>query len=301
MQLSQLKYLLTSTLRYARQAGRGCPNCGLPDNPVEDRKALVTQLRRCQGCQLLYRTPTDDPKDNARYYEEEYVSGAATSMPSSTELEQLKRTNFANSRKDFQPHIRALGLCGLPLRGAQLFEFGCSWGYASYQLERAGFEVTAYEVAPTRRRYAAERMGITTVDDFDALEVAEAYQCKFDCFFSCHVLEHVPFPSRVIRLARRLLKPGGVFISFTPNGSTQRRACDYTWHQNWGQVHPNFLDDAFLNREFQDWPRVFASGEFHAPLASIDAVNFPATATRIDLDSLSRPELVFAARKPQPD
>ena len=90
-------------------------------------------------------------------------------------------------------------------RGATIFDYGCSWGYGSYQFTQAGFGVTSFELSPTRTNYAREKLGILTVDDMDRAEIDLA--CRFDCFFSAHVLEHVSSPARSLRLYDALVAP----------------------------------------------------------------------------------------------
>jgi 2-polyprenyl-3-methyl-5-hydroxy-6-metoxy-1,4-benzoquinol methylase len=41
----------------------------------------------------------------------------------------------------------------------------------------------------------------------------------FDAVYSCHVLEHTPNPRKVILDQLSLVKPGGIVIGHTPNGS----------------------------------------------------------------------------------
>jgi hypothetical protein len=53
----------------------------------------------------------------------------------------------------------------------------------------------------------------------------------------------------MIDVGLRLLRPGGVFIAFTPNGSDQFRAIRYnTWHRWWGFVHPQLIDGEYLQK-----------------------------------------------------
>lgn len=297
-QLNRARYFLSSAVRYAIRGQTACLNCGARNNPVEQRKAVVTQLRRCQRCKLLYRTPTDDPRDNERFYESEYVAELATQMPSTEQLAQLKATSFKGTSKDFSYHVACLRRLGLREPGMRLFDFGCSWGYASYQFTQAGFQVVGYEIAPTRRNYARDQLGVEVVTRFDGLSADDKLRGTFDCFFSSHVLEHVPSPSQVIREARALLKPGGLFVACIPNGSARRRARDREWVKHWGQVHPNFLDEVYLDHEFRDWPRLFTSSNLYHPVIEHD-VDFGSAAQRIELDDLTRRELVVAAKKPR--
>jgi SAM-dependent methyltransferase len=201
----------------------------------------------------------------------------------------LKETNFAASDKDYSSYIAILR--GLGVRtGARVLDFGCSWGYGSYQLSKAGFETTAFEIAPTRGAFAARELGVRLLPDLDERAEDAAHRGAYDCFFSAHVLEHVPIPRRVFDYAMKLLKPGGIFVSFTPNGSAPCRSALPEWSRLWGEVHPHFIDDTFLDRSFANSPRAFGSNP-------VGAARLPAEVRAIRLDDLSRPELFFAARK----
>ncbi len=253
---------------------------------VVDRKYLITQLRRCKNCRLLFRTPTDKPNFNASFYERNYRQGFTTELPSDEALSEMTRSCFAGSEKDYSYYIDVLTQL-LP-RGASVFDYGCSWGYGSYQIARAGFEVAAYEVAPTRRAYARQKLGVKTADSIDS--AASQLAGQFDCFFSAHVIEHVPSPSAAFRHAMRLLKRGGVFVSFTPNGCQERRQISPEWHWAWGEVHPNLIDDDFLDTSFKLSPRAIG-------VSPVKTVSLPETPSMTRLNKLDSGELFFAARK----
>jgi 2-polyprenyl-3-methyl-5-hydroxy-6-metoxy-1,4-benzoquinol methylase len=285
--VGKLGYLRRSITRQFDHQYFKCPNCGGDANRLVDRKYLVTQLRRCGDCRLLFRTPTDDPAQNADFYEHDYVQGFTTDMPSEALLAELKRTGFAGTEKDYAYYISVLSQLGL--KGSdRIFDFGCSWGYGSYQLERAGFSVTSFEVARSRRRYAVERLGIKVIDDMERGAADLAGQ--FDCFFSAHVLEHVPSPAKVIDQAMRMLKPGGLFVSFTPNGSESYRAVSTHWNKMWGEVHPNFIDEIYLDWRFRHSPRAIGS-------SPVLRAELPADVGLTQINQLDHDELFFVARK----
>jgi 2-polyprenyl-3-methyl-5-hydroxy-6-metoxy-1,4-benzoquinol methylase len=264
-----------------------CPSCLGTSSHVVDRKLLITQLRRCKNCRLMFRTPTDIPTVNAHYYDRKYIQGFTTNMPSDATLTEMKRINFTGTEKDYSYYIRVLTGLGLT-SGARVFDYGCSWGYGSFQLVQAGFVVTAFEIAHGRRSYAQKKLGIQIVDDMN-LATGE-FAGQFDCFFSAHVLEHVPSPAQSLNYAMLLLKPGGIFVSFTPNGSSGFRAASSDWSKLWGEVHPNFIDDIFLDYSFKRSPRVIGS-------SPVTNASIPDEVTMRRLDQLARGELFFAARK----
>jgi len=256
--MSKLNYLLRSAARYPIPAASTCPNCGATESSEIDRKFVVTTLRRCATCQLMFRAPTDSEEFNRVFYNFHYQQGTAMICPSEAEIAALKASNFAGSERDFAGYVAFLESHGIA--GGRLFDFGCSWGYGSYQFRQAGFDVRSYEIALDRRTYAIEKLGVRHIDEPEAIVEGHPLYQSFDCFFSAHVLEHVPAPSKSIDLAWRCLKNGGAFVAFTPNGNAAFRAFDPAgWRHMWGAVHPNFLDEVFYERHFARSRRVYGS------------------------------------------
>lgn len=269
----KIVYLARQGVRRLKSSA-GCPNCGHDEYEVRDRKALVTELRDCALCRLMYRYPTDPRAKAIEFYQEDYEQGFTTDMPDAATLTALTDSHFAGHEKDYAPLIAILADLGVA-SGMRVFDFGCSWGYGSWQFARAGYEVKSFEISRPRARFARQKLGVDVIDDVEDPEAAKHLAGTFDLFFSNHVLEHVPSPSDVIATARRLLKPGGLFVAITPNGSLgYRAAAPESWHRFWGDVHPNMLNDEFWAREFAGVPHFIGSlpdcrnrlaGWLHAP------------------------------------
>jgi 2-polyprenyl-3-methyl-5-hydroxy-6-metoxy-1,4-benzoquinol methylase len=205
----------------------------------------------------MFRIPTTSGDESSAFYQSQYRQGITTSMPSDAQLAQYLRDGF--KEKDFTDRIQVV-MAAVGADQRRLFDFGCSWGYGSYQFIQAGFEVEGFEVSRPRAAFARERLGVTT---HSTLETVEG---PFDVFFSSHVLEHVPSVTEAISFARRVLAPGGLFIAFTPNGSSCFRKRDILrWRQLWGSVHPNFLDEEFYRHEFRGAPLYMTSGGTYDP------------------------------------
>jgi len=242
---NKIRYLLKSLSKVADKQRLGCPSCASHASTVVSRKYIFTALRRCNHCKLLFRTPTTTSAENASFYQEAYSQGFTTDAPDDVQLEKLTSSNFAGSDKDYTNYIKCLQAFGAK-PGDRLLDFGCSWGYGSWQLQKHGFKVTAFEISKPRCRYAREKLNVNAFD-----KLSDLPNEKFDVFFSSHVLEHVPSVSDIFKLAREKLTENGVFVAYTPNGSAafQRRQPD-SWKRLWGMVHPNFLDDEFYRNAF---------------------------------------------------
>jgi cyclopropane fatty-acyl-phospholipid synthase-like methyltransferase len=233
-----------------------CPFCGAADHSIVRRKMVVTALARCRSCQLLYRIPRDADANAETFYQEEYVSGMTAECPSAEQLRQLFETRFRGTEKDFTQKIAITKALGVK-PGSRILDYGASWGYGVWQFNQAGFDAAGYELSKSRSRYARESLNVVMHDD------VEKISAPLDVFFSSHVLEHLLAPQSVFQLARRLVKPGGLFIAFTPNGSEDRLRSDPKhYHRNWGAIHPLFFNDAFYSHIFKDRPHLIASNPY---------------------------------------
>jgi SAM-dependent methyltransferase len=248
----KLTYLTSSSRKLLLGIGTACPNCGARQGHTVDRKYVVTTLQRCAVCQLLFRSPTTSEAENARFYQRRYEQGITTSMPSDEQLQQYMKSGFPG--KDYSSRI-AVVKAAVAQHQHRLFDFGCSWGYGSYQFAQAGFQVQAFEISKPRANFARAKLGIDVCSDLSAVKG------PFDIFFSSHVLEHVPRVQETMNLAWKVLAPGGLFVAFTPNGSESfRKAEPQQWHGLWGNVHPNFLDDVFYRKAIEAKPVYLSSG-----------------------------------------
>ena len=245
------KWFTTCVSRSLNKDRFACPNCGSSESTVIDSKFFVTNLRGCHNCALQFRTPTDPPEESKEYYQQHYSMGFITDLPSPEVLSTLMKSKFENHEKSYS-HITDLLKIFYP-QGGNIFDFGCSWGYGSWQIKEAGFSVFSYEISQSRSLYAKQKLGVEIVDLLNP-------PTGLDIFFSNHVIEHVPSPSETIALARRVLKPDGLFIAITPNGSGAFKKINFSaWHMLWSQDHPNFLNEAFYQKEFKDNSYIISS------------------------------------------
>lgn len=264
-----------------------CPSCGGEESVVVDRKYVVTMLRRCQKCHLLFRAPITTDEENKKFYQRQYNETFTTKMPGQSELKDYMASNFKGTQKDMSRHIEIFRALNIQ-PGSKVFDFGCSWGYGSWQIAQAGFAVESFEISVPRADYARQNLGVQVYSDMSQVEGL------FDVFFSAHVLEHLPSVSNAIELGLNLLKPGGLFIAFTPNGSQCfREKNPGAWHKLWSFVHPNFLDDVFYQKNFAQSAFLLDSKPYH-----IDGIaQWAGTENKQSVLGLDSSELMFVARK----
>lgn len=282
---AKFRYIVGSAWARLIRKGLKCPSCGGKSNTVVDRKWIFTTLQRCSNCYLLYRAPTTPKKEQIEFYQKAYAQGFTTDLPNDDELAKLVKKKFRKTPRDYTDYINLLWTLGLP-RGAHTLEYGCSWGYGAWQLQKAGFEVTAYEISKPRCRYAFQKLGIQAFDNIAKI------QKKFDVVFSAHVLEHVDSLEQCLSEQWKRVRPGGFLVGVTPNGSsTFQLTKPKNFHRLWGLVHPQLLDEQFLFDRFKGLEIAVSSLPCRNHLFSFSARSFKKA-------ELKRLELFFVVKKP---
>ena len=290
----KFKYLLICLKKFLTKKGLDCPSCKSNENLIVDKKYFITSLKRCENCMLLYRTPTTTIEENKDFYQEEYTQGFTTDCPNDDKLNELISNNFRNTEKDYSKIIEILNILDLKSNTnvSSLFDYGCSWGYGSYQLKKI-FNVKSYEISAPRAKYARDKLGVNIINESE-LDSLKNNDNKLDFFFMSHVLEHVPNPSETLDLGLKLLKKGGYIVSFTPNGSMENKKINSKWSKLWGMVHPNFIDEKFYEKFFRN--NIYYIGSSKYNLKNIQ--NFTKNNQNY-IDDLSGNELIIIVKKTQ--
>ena len=169
----KIKYLKHGVKHLFNSLRRTCPSCGSSRTKVVSRKFGIFALRRCKSCAMLFRAPTTNMAENSSFYNEEYSEGFTTDCPSKEELSELLRNEFVGSAKDYAKAQKLDILASVGVKpGAKILDYGCSWGYGSWQLINAGYEVVAYEIGEARDQVGVNLKQIEDIEDG-----------SFDCFF----------------------------------------------------------------------------------------------------------------------
>jgi 2-polyprenyl-3-methyl-5-hydroxy-6-metoxy-1,4-benzoquinol methylase len=229
------------------KSDRSCPYCGANASELIERKYIVIDLRKCLRCGLMFRWPKDSEQSSSVFYQAAYREGLTTDLPDDTSLHAMKQSLFRGTEKDFATKVELLRVF---VPTGRILDYGCSWGYGSFQLATAGYDVIGFEISPSRADFARTRLGVRTMSTTRELDsIREA----FDAIFASHVLEHLPSLDGTFERFSRLLRPGGLLLVFAPNcgGATARRL-GVKWGPMCCQKHSLALDSTFFSRALPD-------------------------------------------------
>ena len=281
----KFKYLFDSILASGQEVR--CPYCKDDHYKVIDRKYQVTRLMECGNCHLYYRFPVDKEDVNAAFYQTEYkeLDRMATDLPDDATLKQEIGSGFKNTIKHGDRFLNLFTRLFPDEKFLRIVDYGCSWGYMTYQFKQAGHQVQGFEISRSRAAFGVEKM------DLNILTNEQDLKGNNHIFFSSHVIEHHPDIAGMIRLAEKLLIDGGYFIAVSPNGSQPfRQGFPQAFHQAWGKVHPNYLNGDFYQHVFQNRPHYIGSNPFN--MKNIH----PLCQQELIIDDLSGEELLVIAK-----
>jgi len=124
-------------------------------------------------------------------------------------VDEYERRFAPLTRQTIPTILRALG----PIEGARVLDVACGPGDLARALRSEGAEVTAVDFSLAMLDRARERSAgaaVTYVHD-DAETLGQLDDGSFDAVTMNYGILHLGRPSRAVRAARRVLRPGGTF------------------------------------------------------------------------------------------
>lgn len=253
----KIKYFIKSILNFFSK--KKCPYCAKYDISIIDRKYLVTTLLKCNGCNLMFRHPIDSKKFNFKFYNNKYnQNGITTDLPSKEELNLLIENKFANTNRNIKDLKSIIKIINGKFLGQKILDYGCSWGYTTWQLKDLGMLASGFEISKGRADYGIKNLNIPIFT-----KIEDITDGPFEFIFSSHVIEHLPDIKAFLIFCFDNLKENGYLIFLCPNGSEDfKKKHPKNFHLFWGQVHPNMISSDFYKHIFGDFPFYIASSPY---------------------------------------
>jgi SAM-dependent methyltransferase len=241
--MSQLQFAARVLMQYG--SDKNCPFCQSENTELDQRKHLILHLRSCKDCGLRFRWPKETPDYSEKFYQKDYQEVSfTTELPDPATLRQFMANNFVDSPKDFSTQIAVLKEF---LPTGRVLDFGCSWGYGTYQLRKAGYDAYGFEISRPRAELGRRELGVEILDSLDDLEKVPS--ASLDGIYVSHVLEHLLSLKEIFAFYARALKPGGVLFIMVPNGGGKAaREQGVGWSTLINEKHILALDRQFFEK-----------------------------------------------------
>ncbi len=222
---------------------RGCPGCGEP------RVTLAGAindwpLASCPRCRLRFTVRVPSDAELEELYNRLYSEGDVYQM----HLDEVRR--LAAGKREGAGVYRSLIflLRYRPRQGDRLLEVGCGVGSFLVRAKARGWQVEGIDLSESAIRASQDvhRMPVR-VGSFEELEFDDG---AYRAIVAWEVLEHVADARSMLDKARRLLRPGGVFVCSVPNEGPKVPYPDPRGPASVPPVHLNFWDRDALGHFF---------------------------------------------------
>lgn len=164
------------------------------------------EIKKCQGCGLLYTTPKPNQKIIGDYYKSESYLSHKNDKKSLIAWLYSFIKNF-NLKYKYKVSTENLN-CG------NLLDIGCGIGDFATFAQKKGWAVFGIEPSGDARKIAEQNLGKNILKPDEILQLNDS---SFDLITMWHVLEHVDDLHSQVQNLYRLLKPNGRLVIALPN------------------------------------------------------------------------------------
>jgi 2-polyprenyl-3-methyl-5-hydroxy-6-metoxy-1,4-benzoquinol methylase len=208
------------------------PRCRICDSGHIER--VVHQLKRsrfdilrCRSCATEFMEPQPGSEEIRGLYNSEYYKAWNTASGETSAVGEMKKATFSRRVSDLKQYVP----------GGRILDVGTAFGFFLEVARDAGFDPYGVEISEYSGGIAAGKFGADRIH-IGTLETAPFAPGMFDAIAMSDLLEHVLDPIRILKLAHRLLRPGGVVLITTPNTDSLSRQL---MGKNWLHYHLEHL------------------------------------------------------------
>ncbi len=160
---------------------------------------------RCNTCSLIYQYPQPVQSDLSCRYDNKYFEYEIGN-------EKIFFGLMLKTLQDIDFNKRTLAMLE---ERPEFLDVGCATGMLLEHMESIGWKSRGVELCSSSALYGQERRSL---DIFNGtIMEADFSDNQFSVIHSSHLIEHLTNPSEYIIEAFRILKPGGLLITTTPN------------------------------------------------------------------------------------
>lgn len=115
-----------------------------------------------------------------------------------------------------------------------ILEVGCGYGYLTYALKKADFDVLGIDISSEAIEFAKSNFGNSYLN-ISIEDYFNICKNKYDIIISTEVIEHLPDPNKYLKILSNMLSLHGKIIITTPNKNYSKRKL--IWRTDLPPVH----------------------------------------------------------------
>jgi SAM-dependent methyltransferase len=182
-----------------------CGLCGADDTrlvTVEDSFKIV----RCKRCGLIYLNPRPREEGLSEFYNDFF----STDEESVSQWSRLMKRVYEETKKNIEREYSS----------GKLLDMGCGLGLFLKLWDPKKWEIFGIDISREAVEYAKSKELDVKGGSLEKTNFSDHY---FDVITMFYVLEHLPYPLKVLKEARRILKKDGLLIIRVPQSISAER------------------------------------------------------------------------------
>jgi SAM-dependent methyltransferase len=201
-----------------------CPVCGKKEFNLLFKKQgfAFKQCMNVEKCDHVYADPQINQDALLKAYKGEGASGKNDDVSASDLWLEvlLSDTNMRYDRVKYQRGLKAIDESIRTKKEGQrsILDIGCSVGHFLDIAGKNGWKTLGLELNEKAVSHARNVLGLEVRSQ--VLEDAGFHAESFDCVTLWGVIEHLKRPIEVLKEIFKILKPGGVLLTFCPNAAS---------------------------------------------------------------------------------
>ncbi len=195
-----------------------CVGCLSTERTFFGKRSGFT-LYKCLSCGII--SLYEKPASLNEVYDKEYFSGGSKGF-GYVDYDEDKEAMRDSFKKYLSLAEKILGSKG------KLFDVGAATGYFISIAKEMGFQVSGVELSDFAAEIARKKGFDVVTGTLDGLQPTET---NYDVVTFLDVIEHMPSPEDDLRVAKGMLRSGGLLLINTPDiGSLYARILGMKWH-----------------------------------------------------------------------
>jgi 2-polyprenyl-3-methyl-5-hydroxy-6-metoxy-1,4-benzoquinol methylase len=198
---------------------RQCPICGNEGPALAVRPDMLVS-RKCQSCDTVYISPAPTLAALDHFYSEYSLNHSRRQELTEQYAQLVQHTSFSDD-------LRIVEISSyLNLVNSNILDVGCGAGETLVQLNNAGANVLGIDLDAEAINFVSSLLKLRAIRGDIRKTAIDAYS-PFDLILMFDFIEHPLLPIEYIKRSLELLRNGGFFAIWTPNGSNINASSDY--------------------------------------------------------------------------
>jgi 2-polyprenyl-3-methyl-5-hydroxy-6-metoxy-1,4-benzoquinol methylase len=191
---------------------RNCPICNHKGNPTYTRPDNLI-VDKCPNCESYFLNSIPTENQLLNFYQNYTFNQSTQKKLTKSYAKKIMKINPFND-------VRISELVSMvDIKNKRILDIGCGDGQFLYLLKKIGAAVVGIDLDIQSVSFIKKFLNIPTVYNMNIEQYSIDISDTFDIIFLNDLFEHLSNPIETLKIIKKLLRPNGIIVIWTPNAS----------------------------------------------------------------------------------